>query len=506
MKKGFSFIIALLYVLLAAAQQKPNIIFIYADDLGYGDLSCYGATKIKTPHIDALAKKGLRFTNAHTSSATCTPSRYSLLTGQYAWRIKGTGIAPGNAALIIPTDRPTLAGMLQKAGYQTAAIGKWHLGLGTKDGPDWNHEIKPGPGELGFNYSYIIPATGDRVPCVFVENHHVVNLDPSDTIIVSYKEPIANEPTGKLHPGLLSLHPSHGHDQAIVNGISRIGYMSGGKAALWQDSSIADILTRKAIGFIEKNKAQPFFIYFATHDIHVPRAPNKRFAGKSGLASRGDVILQLDDCAGRICRALDSLHLTENTLIIFSSDNGPVVNDGYEDEAVAKLNGHTPAGILKGGKYSAFEAGTRVPLIVQWPGKILPGKTSAALFSQLDIYASLAALTQQSLAGNEAPDSFNSLDVLLGHSVKDRVYAVEHAGVLSLLKDKWKYIEPGNGETYDTNTDIQLGNSPQPQLYDLSKDLREQTNLAAKYPGIVKSMAAWLEKIKHQPATRLPSL
>jgi len=271
MKKGFSFIIALLYVLLAAAQQKPNIIFIYADDLGYGDLSCYAATKIKTPHIDALAKKGLRFTNAHTSSATCTPSRYSLLTGQYAWRIKGTGIAPGNAALIIPTDQPTLAGMLQKAGYQTAAIGKWHLGLGTAGGPDWNHEIKPGPGELGFNYSYIIPATGDRVPCVFVENHHVVNLDPSDTIIVSYKEAIANEPTGKLNPELLSLHPSHGHDQAIVNGISRIGYMSGGKAALWQDSSIADILTRKAIGFIEKNKAQPFFIYFATHDIHVPK-------------------------------------------------------------------------------------------------------------------------------------------------------------------------------------------------------------------------------------------
>jgi len=503
MKRWFAFIITLLYTMLVTAQQKPNIVFIYADDLGYGDLSCYGATKIKTPNIDALAKKGVRFTNAHTSSATCTPSRYSLLTGQYAWRKKGTGIAPGNAALIIPTNQPTIAGMLQKAGYQTAAIGKWHLGLGAGDGPDWNNEIKPGPIELGFDYSFIIPATGDRVPCVFIENHRVVNLDPNDPIIVSYKDPIDNAPTGKQHPELLSLHPSHGHDQAIVNGISRIGYMSGGKAALWQDSSIADMLTRKAIDFIEKNKAQPFFIYLATHDIHVPRAPNKRFAGKSGLASRGDVILQLDDCAGRIRQALDSLHLTDNTLIIFSSDNGPVVDDGYKDNAVAKLNGHTPAGVLKGGKYSAFEAGTRVPLIVQWPGQIHPGTISPALFSQLDLYASIAALTHQSLNDNEAPDSFNRLDVLLGRSLKDRAYIVEHAGVLSLIKANWKYIEPGDGEAYDKNTNIQLGNSPQPQLYDLGKDLREQNNLAAKYPGIVKSMAAYLEKIKEQPATRL---
>ena len=425
MKRLLSIATSIFYTTLLIAQQKPNIVFIYADDLGYGDLSCYGATKIKTPHIDALAKKGIRFTNAHTSSATCTPSRYSLLTGQYAWRRQGTGIAPGNAALIIPTDKSTLASMLQKAGYNTAAIGKWHLGLGPASGPDWNHEIKPGPQELGFNYSFIIPATADRVPCVFVENHRVVNLDPNDTIVVSYKAPLENELTGSDHPELLKLHPSHGHDQAIVDSISRIGYMSGGKSALWKDEDIADVLTGKASEYIIQNKNKPFFLYFATHDIHVPRAPNERFAGKSGLASRGDVILQLDDCVGRITKLLDSLQLTTNTLIIFSSDNGPVVDDGYKDNAVAQLNGHTPAGIYKGGKYSNFEAGTRVPFILQWPGKITPGKTSAALFSQLDVYASLAALTHQQVSKDAAPDSFNSLPVLLGNSTNNRAYIIE---------------------------------------------------------------------------------
>ncbi len=504
MKKPLFLILFFVYGTLLIAQQKPNIVFIYSDDLGYGDLSCYGATKIKTPNIDALATKGIRFTNAHASSATCTPSRYSLLTGQYAWRKKGTGIAPGNAALIIPANKKTLAGMLQNAGYNTAAIGKWHLGLGPAGGPDWNHEIKPGPKEIGFNYSFIIPATADRVPCVFVENHLVVNLDPNDTIVVSYKEPIENELTGKDHPELLKLKPSHGHDQAIVDSISRIGYMSGGKSALWKDEDIADVLTGKAINYIVQNKNHPFFLYFATHDIHVPRAPGERFAGKSGLASRGDVIMQLDDCVGRISKTLDSLQLTNNTIIIFSSDNGPVVDDGYKDNAVAQLNGHTPAGILKGGKYSNFEAGTRVPLILQWPGKINAGKKSAALFSQVDVYGSLAALTNQVLSIDEAPDSFNMLDVLLGRSEKDRDYIVEHAGSLSLVKKSWKYIEPGDGPAYDKNTNIQLGNAGQPQLYNLDKDIREQNNLATKYPATVKSMARLLNNIKNQTATRLP--
>lgn len=215
--------------------QTPHIVLIYADDVGYGDVSCYGAIQLTTPNIDRFATQSLRFTDAHASSATCTPSRYSLLTGEYAWRRKGTEIARGDAPAIIKPDRKTLPSMLKKGGYTTGVVGKWHLGLGPEPAPDWNTEIKPAPEDIGFDYSFLIPATGDRVPCVFVENRRVVGLDPSDPIRVSFKEPILDEPTGKDHPELLKMHPSNGHDQTIINGISRIGYMSGGRSARWVD-------------------------------------------------------------------------------------------------------------------------------------------------------------------------------------------------------------------------------------------------------------------------------
>lgn len=481
------------------AQPKPNIVFIYADDLGIGDLSCYGATKIATPHIDKLASQGALFTDAHATSATCTPSRFSLLTGKYAWRKAGTSVAPGNASLIIPTDTKTLPSRLQKAGYNTAVIGKWHLGLGPAPaGPDWNGDIRPGPLEIGFSYSFIIPATGDRVPCVFVENHQVVGRDEHDSIQVSYGKPIGNDPTGREHPELLKMKtsPDHGHDATIVNGISRIGYMSGGRAARWTDEDIADILTQKAVEYISKNKANPFFLYFSTHDIHVPRVPHSRFAGKSGLGARGDVILELDATVGQLLRTIDSLGLTKNTLIIFSSDNGPVLDDGYQDDAVTKRNGHTPSGIYRGGKYSNFEAGTRVPMIVKWPGKVKAGIQSNASFSQIDLYASLAKLVNQKTEVDEAPDSFNQLPVLLGMQQKGRPYIIEHAGSLAIIKDNWKYIAPGNGRAYDKLTDIELGNDVNPQLYDLRKDPAEKKNLAREYPDKVKTLAALLEKIK----------
>lgn len=481
------------------AQQKPNIVFIYTDDLGIGDLSCYGATKIATPYIDKLSAEGALFTDAHATSATCTPSRFSFLTGKYAWRKSGTAVAPGNASLIIPIDTKTLPAMLQKAGYNTAVIGKWHLGLGPQPtGPDWNGDIRPGPLEIGFSYSFIIPATGDRVPCVFVENHQVVGRDEHDPIQVSYGKPIGNDPTGRDHPELLKMKtsPEHGHDATIVNGISRIGYMSGGKAARWTDEDIADILTNKAVDYINRNKSNPFFLYFATHDIHVPRVPHARFAGKSGLGARGDVILELDATVGRILRTLDSLGLTKNTLIIFSSDNGPVLDDGYEDEAVTKRNGHTPSGIYRGGKYSNFEAGTRVPFIIKWPGKINAGIISNTRISQIDIFASIASLVKQKIKEGEAPDSYNQLPALLGKHIKGRPYIIEHAGSLAIIKDHWKYIEPGNGRAYDSRTDIELGNASVPQLYDLSKDPSEKNNLASLYPEKVKTLATLLEEIK----------
>ena len=476
---------------------KPNIVIILADDLGFGDTGCYGATRIKTPNVDRLAREGLRFQDAHSTSATCTPARYALLTGEYPWRKKGTGVLPGDAELIIQPGRTTVASLLQRAGYRTGVVGKWHLGLGGKGGPDWNGEIKPGPREIGFDYSFLMPATGDRVPCVYVENQRVVGLDPKDPIQVSYREPVGTEPTGQDHPELLKLHPSHGHDQTIINGISRIGYMSGGKAARWVDENMADTFTRKAIAFIEQNKDRPFFLYFATHDPHVPRAPNPRFVGKSGCGVRGDVIVQFDWCAGEILNTLDRLYLSTNTLVILSSDNGPVVDDGYRDGAVENLDGHRPAGPLRGGKYSIFEGGTRIPLIIRWPQHLKPG-VSDALVCHVDFLASFAALTGQQLAAGDAPDSRNVLPALLGQSQTGRDQLVEHASVLALRDGSWKYIEPGTGPRRNAPTNTELGIDPAGQLYQLTADLGETNNLIEAEPERGKEL---LEQLKAKRQT-----
>ena len=475
----------------------PNVVIVYADDLGYGDISCYGATKIQTPNIDRLARQGLKFTNAYATSSTCTPSRYSLLTGQYAWRKEGTGIAAGDAPLIIDTNQLTLAGMLKQAGYQTAVIGKWHLGLGKFPRTEWNEEIKPGPNELGFDYSFIIPATLDRVPTIFVQNHHIVRDNPNDPITVDYNALVGDEPTGKTHPELLKMMYSHGHNQTIVNGISRIGYMSGGKAARWKDEELAPIFADQTRQFMEQNKERPFFLYYALSDIHVPRVPNERFAGKSGLGPRGDVILQLDWTVGQLLETLDSLKLTENTLIIFSSDNGPVLDDGYQDAAVEKQNGHKPSGGLRGGKYSKYEAGTRVPFIVQWLNMVQQGAVSQALISQVDLFASLAALTHRQLKNEDAPDSHVLASTLLGKSKQGREWLVEQGNGLALIKNNWKYIDPSGGQAIDKLTNIELGNSRLPQLYNLQTDPGETKNLSTLYPDKVQEMHELMIKIKN---------
>jgi len=484
----------------AGEKRTPNLVLIYADDLGYGDVSCYGATKVATPNIDRIAREGVRFVNAHSASATCTPSRYALMTGEYAWRRKGTGILPGDARLIIEPGRMTLPSLMQQAGYKTGAVGKWHLGLGSAE-LDWNGEIKPGPLDIGFDYCFLIPATGDRVPCVFVENRRVVGLDPGDPIRVSYEHLVGDDPTGKDHPELLRMHPSHGHDQTIVNGISRIGYMSGGKAARWVDEDIADTITGKAVAFLERHRAEPFFLYFSTHDIHVPRVPHPRFAGKSGLGPRGDAILQLDWCVGEILRTLDRLKLTDDTMLIFTSDNGPVVDDGYKDQAVELLDGHKPSGPLRGGKYSAFDAATRVPFLVRWPGRVKPG-TSDALICQIDLLSSMAARTGQRLGPEAGPDSFDLSQALLAKTQTGRDHLVEHAGTLSLIRGDWKYIEPNDGARMNANTNTELGNDPQPQLYDLKNDLGEKQNVAAEHPETVKELAALLAKVRTADRSR----
>ena len=486
---------------LPASTRRPNIVLIYADDVGYGDVSCYGATRVKTPNIDRIAGGGARFTDAHSPAATCTPSRFSLLTGEYAWRQKGTGILPGDAALIIKPGTVTIPSVLKQQGYRTGAVGKWHLGLGN-GGVDWNGEVKPGPLEIGFDYSFLIPATGDRVPTVFLKDHKVVNLDPKDPIKVSYKKPFEGEPTGKDNPELLKMKPSHGHDQAIVNGVSRIGYMTGGKSALWVDEEISTELTKKASDFIDRNKSGPFFLYFATHDIHVPRMPNSRFVGKTGMGPRGDAIAELDWSVGEVLKTLERNGLTDNTLVIFTSDNGPVVDDGYQDQAVEKLGSHKPAGPYRGGKYSNFDGGTRVPFVVRWPGQIKPDTESGALISQVDLLSSFAALTGQPLPEQAAPDSMNVLPALLGETMKGRQQLVEDAGVLSLMDGDWKLIQQSNLPVMNKNTNTELGNAAKPQLYNLVTDPGEKNNLAEQEPTRVAAMVNKLKEIRAGRRTR----
>ncbi|WP_442878941.1 sulfatase family protein [Bacteroides sp.] len=479
---------------------RPNVVFIYADDIGFGDLECYGAKNVKTPHVNRLADNGIRFTNAHATAATSTPSRYSMLTGKYAWRVPGTDVATGNAGMIIRPEQYTLADVFKQAGYATGAIGKWHLGLGDKGGEqDWNAPLCAALGDLGFDYSYIMAATADRVPCVFIENGKVANYDPSAPIEVSYRKPFEGEPLGKDHPELLyNLKSSHGHDMAIVNGIGRIGYMKGGGKALWKDENIADSIASHAIEFMDKHQHEPFFLYVATNDIHVPRFPHERFRGKNKMGLRGDAIAQFDWTVGQVVAALERLGLTENTLIVLSSDNGAVVDDGYQDRAEELLNGHRPTGPLRGGKYSSFEGGTRVPAIVSWPKEVKKGKVSPALVSQIDWLASFASLTQSVLPKKTATDSYNNLDTWLGKSSKSRDWVVEQAAnhTLSVRTADWKYIEPKSGPAMITwGPKIETGNSPDPQLYDMTKE-GERENLAAKYPDKVKELQQILEQVR----------
>ena len=472
----------------AATAAKPRaIVLFYTDDLGYHDTSAYGCEKAPCPHLEKLAEQGLTFTDAHSVASVCTPSRYSILTGQYAWRKKGTGILPGDAKLILPTcdEAPTLPDLMRKAGYHTAAIGKWHLGLGRGKQPvDWNKHIAPGPKEVGFDYSFIMAATADRVPCVYLRDGDVVNLDPNDPIKVDYQKPFPGEKTGLSNPELLkSWGHSNGrqHADTIIDGISRIGHMSGGTAALWKDQDLADTITDDAVRFIKESAGEPIFLYFCTNDIHVPRDPHKRFCGKSGLGIRGDVTLQMDDCLGRIRTALTESGY-DDCLFIFTSDNGPVISDGYLDNADVDCKGHNPAAPYSGGKYGILEGGTRLPFIVCWPGHVPAGKQSAALMSQVDLSRTLAAIAGVDVPVDALPDSEAHPAALLGQDAAGRGEIVESGGgTLALRQGSWKLV---------------MGRNNQPdRLFDLANDIEEKQDVASQHPDRVQAMHARLQEI-----------
>lgn len=495
MKKLTTFLIAL--VLFSCNQSKkkpeiqadnnsvkPNIVIIYTDDLGYGDVSSYGATEFQTPNIDALANEGIKFTNGYATSATCTPSRYGILTGMYPWRNKDAKILPGTAPLLISTEQQTIPKLLKNNGYQTAVVGKWHLGLGTGF-VNWNERVSPGPNEVGFEEAYIMAATQDRVPTVYLKNGNVVGLDKNDPIEVNYLENFKGEPTAISNPEMLTMKWHHGHNSSIVNGIPRIGYMKGGQAAKWNDVDMADHFLAKAQDYVKTHKDKPFFLYYALQQPHVPRTPHPRFVGKSGLGPRGDVIVEADWMIGEFMKTLKDEGILENTLVIFTSDNGPVLNDGYYDEAVEKIKTHDQNGGFRGGKYSIFEAGTRVPFMVYWKGKIEP-KVSDALVCQVDLLASFADLVGTK---ETTTDSENFMNTFLGKSDKGREHLIiEATGKTALRAGDWVFIPSYDGKNFREEVGIEVGTFPYDQLYNLSTDKKQQENLATSNPEKLKEM------------------
>ena len=505
--------LTLLAVSLAihAMASKPNVIVIMADDLGFGDIGCYGAKpkNLKTPHIDQLAKEGLRFTSGYCSASTCTPTRYSFLTGNYAFRRAGTGIAPPNGPSIIQPGEKTIGDLLKRAGYRTAVIGKWHLGLGAPGkGPDWNGELKPGPREIGFDYNFLLPTTNDRVPQVYVENSRVLNLDPSDPLWVGMKKPSEDHPTGITHRHTLKMDWSHGHNSTIHNGISRICFYTGGHSARFRDEDLADKWVEKSEEWIKENKEDPFFLFFASHDLHVPRIPHERFKGKSGLSYRGDVIVQLDWCVGEIVRILKEQGLEKNTMIVFCSDNGPVGDDGYKDGALEFMGDHKPAGPYKGGKYSVFEGGTRTPFITWWPGTIEPG-TSDEVVCTIDLTTSLASHLGLSLPEESYIDSLDVMDALLGkEGAKGRDHLIQQdnggRGNFGFRKGKWKLLRHAKKMARNVTVEQKLANEAVDKLtlIDLEKDPGERINLAQSNPEMTEKLNAELQALLDRGRSR----
>ena len=462
--------------------KRPNVIVILCDDLGYGDVSAYGSKTISTPNVDSLAHGGVCFNNAYATSATSTPSRYALMTGMYPWKNERAKILNGDAPLLIDPDGYTLPKMMKNAGYVTGAIGKWHLGMGNGD-VNWNETIIPGAKEVGFDYSCVIAATVDRVPTVYIENGNVVGREADDPIYVDYNNKFDDEPNALDNPELVRMQWSCGHNQAVINGIPRIGYMKGGKNARWIDEDMADYFVGKVKTFLNDNKDKPFFLYYGLHQPHVPRTPHQRFVGATTMGPRGDVIAELDWCVGELMAELRKLDLLDNTIIVFTSDNGPVLDDGYVDYAVERLGNHQVTGGLRGGKYSLYDGGTHIPFFVYWKGHIEP-TISNALVCQMDLLNSFAALVGQPV--RQDLDSKEMLDVFLGKSENGRDELVlEAAGRLCFRKGNWALIPPYNGPEF---RETELGNLKDFGLFDLSADRGQTTNVADQNPEKLEEM------------------
>lgn len=478
-----------------AQEKHPNIVLIYADDLGYGDLGCYGATKVKTPNIDKLAKEGRMFTDAHSASAVCSPSRYGLITGKYPVRRNFWGPIFLFDELTVDTSYVTLASLLKKSDYSTACIGKWHLGFG--NGPiDWNKPLKPGPLELGFDYYFGLPVVNSHPPFVYVENHQVVGYDSADPFVKGQKAETEKWPE--------------------KGGYSAIG---GAKKAhqLYEDETVGITLKNKAVAWLQKTHREqgnsPFFMFLSTTNIHHPFTPAPQFKGTSECGRYGDFIHELDWIVGEVVQEIEDLGLSDNTLIIFTSDNGGYLNSGGQDAWKA---GHRVNGELLGFKFGGWEGGHRIPFIAKWPGEIPEDSKSNLLFSQIDLLATFAKITGVKLEDRKQFDSENQLKALIGNPKKsirkDLIISPNNPNHLVVRMGDWVYIpaqdEGGFNDSFAgaaslpftgyKNSDIKDGkilkDAPPAQLYNLKNDLAQTTNLYKEYPSKVKKMNALLEK------------
>lgn len=479
----------------ALADTKPNIVYILADDLGYGDIGCYGATKIKTPNMDRLAQEGRRFTDAHACSAVCSPSRYGLLTGEYPFRINCYRPLMWRDGLIINRNRLTVASMLRQHGYATACVGKWHLGFGDRE-PDWNGTLKPGPLEVGFDYYFGLPTVSSHPPFVYVEDHRVVGLDPKDPIVL--RGQAATDPfPEKFNRGV-----------------------SGGKAAhaLYHDREAAATWTKKSTDWIRQQKDRPFFLYLATTAIHHPFTPAPRFQGTSGAGRYGDYVQELDWTVGEVLKTLDELRLRDNTLVIMTSDNGGMLNEGGK---AAWTLGHRLNGDLLGFKFGAWEGGHCIPFIARWPGHVKAGSISNQLICNVDMLATFAAIVNHPLMSGDGPDSFNVLPTLVGDpvmAVRDHVILTPNRPAnLAMRWNNWIYIGAqgsggfGNGLaelafTHEVNSDVTpegkiRPDAPKVQLYDLASDPMEKTNVTRQNPKITRQLEELLEKYRKDGRT-----
>jgi arylsulfatase A-like enzyme len=483
-----------------ADRRTPNIVIILADDLGYGDLGCYGASKVKTPNIDRLAREGMRFTDAHSPASVCTPSRYNLMTGRYCWRTwAGHGTVWANDPMLIEEDRTTVASLLRDAGYQTACIGKWHLGFGKPGtpgwddllGPDFNRELRPGPLEVGFESFFGMPAVGQH-PNIFIENRRVVGLDPRDPIRFindprpAYQVPYLRRP--RTAPTNLQL--------------------ASGQSAEYAFEDAAITLTNRAVAYLEKHAGKPFFLYLAHRNIHSPIRPNARFRGTSAIGPYGDFIHELDWSVGEVLAALERLQLAENTLVIFSSDNGAVEGSGKRVDH-PDIRGHRINGPLRGKKTEVYEGGHRVPFLVRWPGRVRPGTQSDQLLALTDLLATFADLTGRPLPQGAGEDSFSFLPVLLGAGdatvLRTNLVNDSMMGLYALRQGRWKLIlGQGGGGYYPKEAELPAPNRSElpGQLYDLKEDIGEAQNLFSRHPEIVERLTKMIRKIQDDGRSR----